>query len=136
MKHPIVLGVAVCVASLLRADQTIVRMEDQLVHVTTEEATDDPQALSQSVLARIYQEGWNDVIYDYSTPDRAYLFYTQRSFKGVAVTQVRVTLWKATKANGRTSVETWVCVLDHSEANPFLDEKFARVAARFKAGTH
>ncbi|PTY08880.1 hypothetical protein DB347_04735 [Opitutaceae bacterium EW11] len=134
MKHPVIFGAAVCVASLLYADQTTIRVDARPVVVTTEEATDGPQALSQAVLARIDKEGWKDVIYDAATPDKAYLFYTQRTWRGGSVSQVKVTFWKATRMDGKTTVESWVYVLDPTDVNLFLDEEFARVAARFKTG--
>lgn len=134
MKYPILFGAALVFASFAQASESMMQIGDRPVQVLKDQAVEGPQELSEAVQARISKEGWRDVIYSSATPEKAFLFYSQRTLKGRSITQVKVTFWKATKEAGRTVVESWVVLLDPAEVNSFLENDFSRTAMRFKSG--
>lgn len=111
------------------------------VTVVTETTALPPAACEAAFDRKIDQQGWHDHIYSSIGDDHAVMIFTQRKDNGCILksesllTQVKVTLWKATIKNGKTLTETRVYRLSPTEVNDFLETDLPEIAGQFVTPT-
>ena len=114
------------------AAESVITIDSRPVQASTETATDLPPALLATLRGQLRKQGWHDIIYNNESPEKAFLYFTQRTMTNGQITGVRITFWKAIRSGDKTETSTWVINLKPTEVNRFLDEQLSAAALQFK----
>ena len=130
----LVLLLVSAVPLVARAETRRSSIDGRSLTISTEIVADTPANCQMALDKRVDAEGgWHDHIFRAVEADKAFMIYSQRDNAEAAQTkEVKVTLWKAIRHEGKTYTETRVYVLGSAEINAFLERDLPAITERFK----